>query len=158
MIVDPHFSKHMWRHSLCLNIINTAKIMHLGQSSACNQDYENLVSLIFLNKWSMYRWLEIYSDMVLLCSCFLTHQFFPPYKCDWFQILSVSLVAKKSAKLWLLISKLCSSSFRDKISCQGIVIASFKRILMTYSIGSYCWPHVIIKEKVTEDLEKAKSK
>lgn len=113
--MDPPFSKHMWRHTLCLSITNTAKIMHLGQSSACNQDYENLVFLIFLNKWSMYRWLEMYSDMVLLCSCFLTRQFFPPCKSDWFQILSVALVAKKSAKLSLLISKLCSSSFRHKI-------------------------------------------
>lgn len=116
--------------------------MHLGQSSACNQDYENLVFLIFLNKWSMYRWLEMYSDMVLLCSVFLTHWFFPPCKSDWFQILSVALVAKKSAKLLLLISKLCSSSFREKIliprHCNCQVLAHFNDLLFWFFLLTTC--------------------
>lgn len=50
--------------------------MHLGQSSACNQDYENLVFLIFLNKWSVYRRLEIYSDMVLVVFLFFNSPVF----------------------------------------------------------------------------------
>lgn len=82
--------------------------MHLGQSSACNQDYENVVFLIFLNIQSLYRRLEIYSDMVLVVFLFLfTHWLFLSCKSDWFLFLSVALVVKKNAKLWWHISMLC---------------------------------------------------
>lgn len=117
MVVVPLFSKHMWRHTLCLNIINTAKIMHLGQSFACNQDYENLGFLFLsfsINGLCTDDW-KFIQTWSWLCSCFLTYQFFLPCKSDWFLILPVALAAKGSVKLWLQISKLCWSSFRSKI-------------------------------------------
>lgn len=75
--------------------------MHLGQSSACNQDYENLVFLFLsfsINGVCTDDW-KFTQTWSWLCSCFLTHQFFLPCISDWFLILSVALVAKESAKL-----------------------------------------------------------
>lgn len=156
MAVVPLFSKHMWRHTLCLNNINTAKIMHLGQSSACNQDYENAGFLIFLNKWSMYRWLEMYSDMVLVVFLFFNSPVLSSLQI-WLASSSISCSGSKGkcqtvvADFWAVLK-----FFQKQNSMPRRSNCNFSALFNDSSFGFWLWLMTTCNYK--EDLDKPKSK